>query len=88
MTTLINIRLPEDLKYDFQNLCRQRHTYMTTEIIRFIYQFIDQEDKRQASRRHTSDRPLPELNTYGHLVQDPVSKTWMTREEYKRNVWE
>ena len=43
MSVLMNVRVPEELKDNFQLICRENHTYMTTEIIRFIKRFVNDE---------------------------------------------
>ena len=43
MSVLMNVRVPEELKDHFQMICRENHTYMTTEIIRFIKRFVNDE---------------------------------------------
>jgi len=40
MTTLVNFRLPTHLKAPFQEICRKRSTTMTTEIVRFILDYV------------------------------------------------
>ena len=40
MTTLVNFRLPTHLKAPFQEICRKRRTTMTTEIVRFILDYV------------------------------------------------
>ena len=40
METLMNFRLPGDLKQQFQNLCNERKSTMTTEIVRFILDYV------------------------------------------------
>jgi predicted transcriptional regulator len=40
METLMNFRVPEDLKRKFQNLCTERKSTMTTEIVRFILDYV------------------------------------------------
>ena len=40
METLMNFRLPGDLKQQFQNLCSERKSTMTTEIVRFILDYV------------------------------------------------
>ena len=40
METLMNFRVPEDLKRKFQNLCAERKSTMTTEIVRFILDYV------------------------------------------------
>lgn len=40
METLMNFRVPEDLKRKFQNLCTERKSTMTAEIVRFILDYV------------------------------------------------
>ncbi len=40
MSTLVNFRMPTDLKAPFQEICRKRRTTMTTEIVRFILDYV------------------------------------------------
>ena len=92
MSILMNVRIPKDLKDHFQDVCRQNHTYMTTEIIRFMKEFVSRRIHNQRphqtrsnhSDQHTSDDFVPEM--WGHVVQDPVTKIWMTKEEYHSHV--
>ena len=92
MAILMNVRIPEDLKDDFQEICRRNHTYMTTEIIRFMKEFVTKEVDRELSHQ-TSLRSLERptsmencLDQWGDLVQNPLTKTWMPKEEYCSHV--
>ena len=40
---LINFRIPTDLKHDFSSVCRVNHTTMTSELIRFVKSYLDDE---------------------------------------------
>jgi hypothetical protein len=40
METLMNFRIPTDLKTNFQHLCLERKSTMTTEIVRFILDYV------------------------------------------------
>ena len=40
METLMNFRVPTDLKTNFQHLCLERKSTMTTEIVRFILDYV------------------------------------------------
>ena len=40
METLMNFRLPGDLKQQFQTICNERKSTMTTEIVRFILDYV------------------------------------------------
>lgn len=92
MSTLMNVRIPEDLKDDFQDVCKKNHTYMTTEIIRFMKEFVSREIDDELShqtRLRSLERPTSiekGLDTWGNLVQNPITKTWMSKEEYYSHV--
>ena len=40
METLLNFRIPTDLKTRFQGLCYERKSTMTTELVRFILDYL------------------------------------------------
>lgn len=40
METLLNFRIPTDLKHRFQVLCAERKSNMTAEINRFILEYV------------------------------------------------
>jgi hypothetical protein len=40
METLMNFRLPGDLKQQFKTICNERKSTMTTEIVRFILDYV------------------------------------------------
>ncbi|MBX3735606.1 MAG: hypothetical protein KF715_02865 [Candidatus Didemnitutus sp.] len=37
---LMNFRIPSDLKIQFRDTCRRRRTRMSTELVRFVTQFL------------------------------------------------
>ena len=39
-TLLINFRIPKDIKVQFQDTCRAKHTSMTTELVRFVNDYL------------------------------------------------
>ena len=92
MSILVNMRIPEDLKEDFQEICKRNHTYMTTEIIRFMKDFVTREVDQELSYQMSLtslDRPTSRernLDTWGDLIQNPLTKTWMPKEEYYSHV--
>jgi len=92
MTTLMNVRIPEDLKDDFHDVCKRNNTYMTTEIIRFMKEFITQKIDQELSHQNklmSLDRPTSlerNLNSWGHLVQNPITEIWMSKREYYSDV--
>lgn len=80
MTVLMNIRVPDELKNQFQSICRNNHTYMTTELIRFMKEFTNKE-----SVKMTYQKPIErnEPEQWGNLIKDPNTQTWMDINEYK-----
>lgn len=92
MSTLMNVRIPENLKDDFQDVCKRNHTYMTTEIIRFMKEFVTREIDDELShqtRLRSLERPTStekSLDTWGNLIQNPITKTWMSKDEYYSHV--
>lgn len=61
MYTLLNIRIPKQLKMEFVSLCKANSTSMTTELIRFIRktvagQKISFNQKRNHSRCNVDER--------------------------------
>ena len=92
MSILMNVRIPEDLKEDFQEICKRNHTYMTTEIIRFMKDFVTREVDQELSYQMSLtslDRPTSRernLDTWGDLIQNPLTKTWISKEEYYSHV--
>jgi hypothetical protein len=50
METLMNFRLPGDLKEQFQTLCNERKSTMTTEIVRFILDYVGNTPSRSNHR--------------------------------------
>jgi hypothetical protein len=81
MTVLMNIRVPNDLKNLFQSKCRSHHSYMTTELIRFMKEFTKEENVITFNQQ-TINTSEPER--WGHLVKDPNTQTWMTINEYNK----
>ena len=92
MSTLMNVRIPENLKDDFQDVCKRNHTYMTTEIIRFMKEFVSRElddELSHQTRLRSLERPTSMekgLDHWGNLVQNPITKTWMSKDEYYSHV--
>ena len=90
MTTLMNLRIPSQLKDEFNYHCRNRSTYMTTEIIRFIQKFIQEE--RELLTRPTPRFPTPpkgkpslkpkEDDGWVSPQMDDHRGGWMDRSEY------
>ena len=81
MTVLMNIRVPDNLKNQFQSKCRNSHTYMTTELIRFMKEFTKDETVKVVYQEPIKHKQ-PER--WGHLIKDPNTQTWMTIDEYRQ----
>lgn len=79
MSVLMNIRVPDELKKRFQSKCRSNHTYMTTELIRFMKEFTKDE-----SVKVTYQKPIEknEPERWGNLIKDPNTQTWIDINEY------
>ena len=80
MSVLMNVRVPEELKDNFQSICRENHTYMTTEIIRFIKRFVNDEILDPAPppklAKPTFTKPTLE-NMWGDVLnKDSDTTTW------------
>lgn len=92
MSILMNVRIPGELKDNFQDVCKRNHTYMTTEIIRFMKDFItnDAKENRSVQQKQTLPKKskLNEVNleTWGELIRHPITKTWMSKDEYFSRV--
>lgn len=92
MSVLMNIRVPEELKDTFHGVCKENHTYMTTEIIRFIKTFVIEQSKvasttpkRPCSHDENNRNVDPDkLERWGNLVKDPLSKTWVNIDDFIR----
>ena len=50
METLMNFRIPTDLKTNFQTLCNERKSTMTTEIVRFILDYVGNTPSKSNNR--------------------------------------
>jgi hypothetical protein len=73
----MNVRVPEELKDDFQIICRENHTYMTTEIIRFIKRFVNDEiENLPELTKHKPAITNPTLNMWGEVVQRQDTTSW------------
>jgi hypothetical protein len=70
MSILMNFRVPTDLKTEFQSHCKENHTYMTTEIIRFMKSVV-------RSDRH--DKHHFQEEVWGSLIKDPHTGIWRER---------
>ena len=56
MEKLMNFRIPADLKTKFQDLCNERKSTMTTEIVRFILDYVGNTPSKSNRRIWGGDR--------------------------------
>ena len=70
-TRLMNFRIPVDLKDQFNQICEYKNSKMSYQLKKLIRSFIDKETKKQIK---TVDKP--EVNSWGHFIQDPVTQVW------------
>lgn len=91
-TTLLNFRVTDQIKDDFMTTCKLNCTSMTSEIVRFMNQYISNESKRfksyQIESKEINDLKRQKLNqpiyeTHGDLIKDPITQTWI-----KKDTWE
>ncbi|MBT6402406.1 hypothetical protein HOK09_03010 [Candidatus Woesearchaeota archaeon] len=91
-TTLLNFRVTSQVKEDFMTTCRLNCTSMTSEIVRFMNQYISNESKRfksyQMESKEINDLKKRRLKqsiheTHRDLVKDPLTQTWVNK-----SIWE
>ncbi len=83
-TTLMNFRAPNQVKNDFNQICKLTCTNMTAEIVRFMMEFISEGNQRIKDRqiKPTID---PNVERYGNLIKDPSTSTWVSVDEWNNN---
>ena len=91
-TTLLNFRVIDQVKDDFMTTCKLNCTSMTSEIVRFMNQYISDESQRfktyQIESKEINNLKKKRLNqpiyeTHGNMIKDPVTQTWVDK-----NTWE
>ncbi len=91
-TTLLNFRVTDQVKDDFMTTCQLNCTSMTSEIVRFMNQYISDENKRfksyQIDSKEINDLKRRKLNQpvyerHGNLIKDPVTQT-----RVNKTTWE
>jgi hypothetical protein len=68
-TSLLNFKIPNQLKHDFHALCARNSTRMTTELIKMIREYVKRETVEQEAYdyRRFSRELSPEVNFYAAL---------------------
>ena len=91
-TILLNFRVTDQVKEDFMTTCKLNCTSMTSEIVRFMSQYISDECKRfksyQIESKEINDLKKRKLNqtvyeTHGNLIKDPITQTWIKKENWE-----
>jgi len=83
-TTLMNFNIPNQIKDDFKTVCTFNQSNMTSEIVRFINNYISQESIRlkqyQVSSKELNELKQRKLTTPTHFHPQPRTT--------KQNGWE
>jgi len=80
-TTLMNFNIPNQIKNDFHTVCKFNQSTMTSEIVRFINNYISQESTRLKQYQVSSK----ELN---ELKQKKLTPTHIPQRTSSQNTWE
>jgi hypothetical protein len=83
-TTLMNFNIPNQIKDDFHTVCKFNQTSMTSELVRFINNYISSENTRFKSYQMTS-KELNELKQRKLTTQPPTPQP---QRSFKQNTWE
>ncbi len=77
-TSLLNFRIPNELKHEFHLLCAENHTRMTTEMIRMIKEFVKREsieqDAYKLAKQVSEKKSRSEVQ--GGSVKCPYTGVW------------
>jgi len=83
-TTLMNFNIPNQIKDDFHTVCKFNQTSMTSELVRFINNYISSENTRFKSYQMTS-KELNELKQRKLTTQPPIPQQ---QRSFKQKTWE
>jgi hypothetical protein len=83
-TTLMNFNIPNQIKQDFHTVCKFNQTSMTSELVRFINNYISQENTR-LKQYQVSSKELNELKQRKFNRQPPVINQYRPM---KQDNWE
>jgi len=83
-TTLMNFNIPNQIKDDFKTVCTFNQSNMTSEIVRFINNYISQESIRlkqyQVSSKELNELKQRKLTPPTHFHSQPRTM--------KQEIWE
>jgi hypothetical protein len=81
---LMNFRIPSHLKTRFQQLCRNNHSTMTTELIRLVNEYLKQEEPKTMDHiRLMEPSPSIEPTSDTHLPRRLPSDRDTTRNRHR-----
>jgi len=85
-TTLMNFRAPNQVKNEFNQICKLTCTNMTAEIVRFMMDFVSERSQRvKDCQIESSQVNNPTLERHGNLIKDPISGTWVNKSDWGNN---
>jgi uncharacterized protein YpmS len=82
-TTLMNFRIPNDLKNDFNIICKIKHTAMTAELLKLIKMFIKDEISEEMKYKlsiedlRKIDKPEAQYKKWGSFIYDIKNGKWL-----------
>jgi len=100
-TTLLNLRVSNQVKDDFMTICKLNRTSMTGEIVRFINEYISteirrfkeyQNDSLEINQLKINNKLKQKINqslqfeTHGNLIKDPETQTWHDKETWSSRL--
>ncbi len=83
-TTLMNFNIPDQIKQDFHTVCKFNQTSMTSELVRFINNYISQENTR-LKQYQVSSKELNELKQRKFNRQPPIPQP---QRPFNQKTWE
>ena len=83
-TTLMNFNIPNQIKDDFKTVCTFNQSTMTSELVRFINNYISSENTRFKSY-HMTSKELNELKQRKLTTQPPIPQP---QRSFKQKTWE
>jgi len=89
-TTLMNFRAPNQVKNEFNRVCKLTCTTMTSEIVKFMMNFITEGNQRikkyQIEPIKVTEPTIDQtVERHGNLIKDPSTSTWVTVDEWNNN---
>mgnify|MGYP004001652351 CR=1 FL=1 len=83
-TTMMTMNIPNQIKDDFKTVCTFNQSTMTSEVVRFINNYISQESSRLKQYQQTS-KEINELKQRKLTTKPPIPQS---QRSFKQNTWE